>query len=166
MAHAGQDQTVPVGSTVTLTGTGSHDVDGNSLFFQWALIAIPTGSTATISHSTSTQPIFGADLVGLYVAQLIVNDGMENSDPVTVTITAGNAPPVADAGQDQNVPVFSLVTFNGSGSHDGDGDALSFQWSLDSRPQGSTATLLKSYLRSAYFHSGYSWNLCRNSRGF
>ncbi len=110
--------------------------------FQWALIAKPTGSTATLSNPASIQPTFGADLVGLYVAQLIVNDGMENSDPVTVTITAGNTPPVADAGQDQSVPVFSLVTLNGSGSHDGDGDALRFQWSLESRPQGSAATLL------------------------
>ncbi|GJL69143.1 MAG: hypothetical protein NPIRA06_17780 [Nitrospirales bacterium] len=142
VAHAGQDQTVPVGSTVTLIGTGSHDADGNSLIFQWALIALPTGSTATLSNSTSIQPTFGADLAGLYVAQLIVNDGMENSDPVTVTITGGNAPPVADAGQDQHVPVFSLVTLNGSGSHDADGDALSFQWSLESRPQESAATLL------------------------
>ena len=142
VAHAGQDQTVPVVSIVTLTGTGSHDVDSDSLIFQWALIAKPTGSIATLSNSTSIQPTFGADLVGLYVAQLIVNDGMENSDPVTVTITAGNTPPVADAGQDQHVPVFSLVTLNGSGSHDGDGDALRFQWSLESRPQGSAATLL------------------------
>lgn len=142
VAHAGQDQTVPVGSIVTLTGMGSHDVDRDSLIFQWALIAKPTGSIATLSNSTSIQPTFGADLVGLYVAQLIVNDGMENSDPVTVTITAGNTPPVADAGQDQSVPVFSLVTLNGSGSHDGDGDALTFQWSLESRPQGSAATLL------------------------
>lgn len=142
VAHAGQDQTVPVGSIVTLTGAGSYDADRDSLIFQWALIAKPTGSTATLSNSTSIQPTFGADLVGLYVAQLMVNDGMENSDPVTATITAGNAPPVANAGQDQHVPVFSLVTLNGSGSHDGDGDALSFQWSLESRPQGSAATLL------------------------
>ncbi|GJL60996.1 MAG: hypothetical protein NPIRA03_38530 [Nitrospirales bacterium] len=142
VAHAGQDQTVPVGSIVTLTGAGSYDVDRDSLIFQWALIAKPTGSIATLSISTSIQPTFGADLVGIYVAQLIVNDGMENSDPVTVTITAGNSPPVANAGQDQHVPVFSLVTLNGSGSHDADGDALSFQWSLESRPQGSAATLL------------------------
>ncbi len=142
VAHAGQDQTVPVGSSITLTGTGSHDVDGNSLIFQWALIAIPTGSTAILSNSTTVQPTFVVDLVGLYVAQIIVNDGMENSAPVTVTITAGNTPPAADAGQDQNVSVFSLVTLNGSGSHDVDGDALSFLWSLESRPQGSTTTLL------------------------
>ncbi len=142
VAHAGQDQTVPVGSTVTITGSGSHDVDGNSLIFQWALTAIPTGSTAKLSNSTTVQPTFAVDLVGLYVAQLIVNDGMDNSEPVTVTITAGNTPPVADAGQDQSVSVFSLVTLNGSGSHDVDGDALSFQWLLESRPQGSTTTLL------------------------
>ena len=142
VSHAGQDQTVSVGSTVTLNGTGSHDVDGHSLTYQWALIARPTGSTATLSDPSMVQPTFGADLIGLYVAQLIVNDGTEDSVPSTVTITAGNTPPVADAGQDQNVPVFSLVTLNGSGSHDVDGDTLTYQWTLESRPQGSTATLL------------------------
>ena len=142
VAHAGQDQTIPVGSTVTLNGSDSNDVDGHSLTFHWSLIAMPIGSTATISDSTTVQPTFVADLAGMYVAQLIVNDGTENSLPTTVTIATGNTPPVADAGQDQNVPVFSLVTLNGNRSHDPDIDALTFQWSLDSRPQGSTATLL------------------------
>ncbi len=142
VSDAGRDQTVPVGSLVTLNGSGSHDVDGHSLAFHWSLIAMPIGATATISDPTTIQPTFVADLAGLYVAQLIVNDGIEDSHPITVTIISGNTPPVADAGPDQNVPVFSLITLNGSGSHDVDGDALTFQWTLDSRPQGSTATLL------------------------
>ena len=104
----------------------------------------PSGPQPLISDPTTIQPTFVADLAGLYVAQLIVNDGTEDSLPITVTITSGNTPPVADAGPDQNVPVFSLITLNGSGSHDVDGDALTFQWTLDSRPQGSTATLLNS----------------------
>ncbi|MDR4495904.1 MAG: PKD domain-containing protein [Nitrospirales bacterium] len=142
VAHPGPDQTVPVGAAVILDGSNSLDVDHDSLTFHWALIAMPTGSVAILSGTSTVQPTFIADLPGIYVAQLIVNDGMEDSDPSTVTIMTGNAPPVADAGQDQSVPVHSLVSLNGSGSHDPDGNALTFQWSLDSRPLGSSATIL------------------------
>jgi hypothetical protein len=142
VAHAGQDQTVPAESTVILDGSGSHDVDGQSLSFQWSLIAMPTGSTATIFDPTTVQSTFVADLAGLYVAQLIVNDGMEDGVPATVSITTGNTPPVADAGPDQTVQVHSIVTINGIGSYDAEGNALTFQWTLESWPQGSLATLL------------------------
>lgn len=141
VANAGQDLTVPVGSTVILDGSGSHDVDGQSLSFHWWIIAMPFGSTATIFNPTTVQPTFVADLAGLYVAQLIVNDGTEGSVPTTVTITTGNRPPVGVAGPDQTVPVYSLVTLNGTGSHDAEGDALIFQWTLESRPHGSMASI-------------------------
>jgi hypothetical protein len=52
-----------------------------------------------------------------------------------------NDPPVADAGGDQNVTLGSLVSLNGSRSHDPDSDMLSFRWSFMSRPAGSRATL-------------------------
>ena len=142
VANAGQDQTVPGGSTVILDGSGSHDADSQALSFRWALIAMPLGSTASIFAPSTVQPTFVPDFAGVYVAQLIVNDGMEDSVPVTVAITTGNTPPVAVAGPDQHVPVLSLVTLNGGNSHDPDGDAITFQWTLESRPQASLATLL------------------------
>jgi hypothetical protein len=75
--------------------------------------------------------------------QLIVNDGDESSPPDTavVTIRPGNSAPVAEAGPDQNVQRGALVTLDGSGSYDPDGDALGFSWSLTSRPPGSRAAL-------------------------
>ncbi len=141
-AHAGEDQMVPIGSTVVLDGSHSADVDGDPLSFLWAMLAKPAGSAAILSDSTAIHPTFVADLAGVYVVQLMVHDGKEESLPVTVTITTGNTPPVANAGHDQSVPVLALVTLNGSGSHDADGDALTFQWTLDSRPPGSVATIL------------------------
>ena len=142
VAYAGQDQILPVGNTVQLDGRQSSDVDGDPLTFQWTLIAMPTGSTAILSDSTGVRPSFVAEVAGVYVAQLIVNDGKTNSLPVTVTMTAGNTAPIADAGQDQHVQVHTLVTLNGSASRDLDGNDLTFQWLLQVRPPESAAFLL------------------------
>ena len=47
---------------------------------------MPAGSTADLSDPAAVNPSFVIDIPGTYVAQLIVNDGMLNSDPVTVSI--------------------------------------------------------------------------------
>ncbi len=39
-----------------------------------------------------------------------------------------NYAPIADAGSDQSVTTMSLVTLNGSGSHDPNGDPLTYLW--------------------------------------
>ena len=141
VANAEPDQTVPIGSTVQLDGSNSSDVDGDPLTFLWALTAMPAGSTATLSDPTLVSPTFFADLPGIYVVQLIVNDGTEDSDPATVTITTANTPPVAEAGLDQTVPLGSMVQLDGSASSDVEGDPLTFAWTLTSQPTGSTASL-------------------------
>ena len=142
VANAGPDQIVPIGTTVKLDGRTSSDVDKDPLTYLWALIAKPTGSTATLNDVTLVQPTFVADLPGIYVVQLIVNDGIEHSDPATVTITTANTIPVAEAGPDQTVAVQTLVTLNGMSSYDMDGETLTYIWTLDSQPTGSTVSLL------------------------
>src|SRR6185503_10794625 len=100
----------------------------------------PAGSQATLVNSTLVNPAFVADVVGTYLAQLIVNDGMLDSLPATVTITFNNLPPMADAGPDQSlVFVGQTVRLNGSGSRDINGGPLSFRWTLTTRPTGSQA---------------------------
>ena len=59
------------------------------------------------------------------------NDGTVNSDPDSVIITTINVAPVANAGPDQaGMAPVSLVTLNGSGSSDANGDPLTYSWSL------------------------------------
>ena len=143
VADAGPDQSITAGDTVQLDGSGSKDLDGDSLTLTWSFVTVPTGSTATLSDRTATKPTFVADLVGLYVVQLIVNDGTLNSSADTVTVTAGpgNTLPTANAGADQGVTAGDTVQLDGGGSTDVDGDSLTYAWSLTSRPPGSTAAL-------------------------
>ena len=141
VANAGPNQTVSLGTTVTLNGTGSSDIDGNPLTYHWSFTSIPTGSGATLANPTTAKPTFLADKPGQYVAQLIVNDGLVNSAPAAVTISTANTAPVANAGPNQTAAVGSTVTLNGSGSTDADGNPLTYQWSFASVPTGSAATL-------------------------
>lgn len=52
-----------------------------------------------------------------------------------------NQIPIAVAGDDQSVHQGSLVTLDGSGSHDPDGDPIAFFWEITSDPPDSTAVL-------------------------
>ena len=142
VANAGPDQRVLfVGQTVQLDGSGSSDADGDPLTFRWSFTSRPPGSQATLSNATVVNPTFVADVLGIYVVQLIVNDGTIDSLAATVTITSGNTRPVANAGPDQTVFVGQTVQLDGSGSSDADGDPLTYRWALTTRPAGSQATL-------------------------
>jgi hypothetical protein len=142
-AHAGQNQNVKTGSQVTLDGSGSQDADNDPLTYQWELTSTPEGSSASLSDASGSNPSFTADLDGEYVATLVVSDGIEESAPVNVTITASstNSAPTADAGPDQNVTLGSEVTLDGSGSSDADNDPITYTWTMRSKPTGSSASL-------------------------
>ena len=141
IANAGTDQSVFVTDTVTLDGSGSTDVNGDTLTYSWSLTTKPDGSTALLSDPAAIAPTFVVDRPGTYVAQLIVNDGVASSAPDTVTITTLNTAPVANAGPDQSVVAGQVVLLNGTASADVDGQPLTFQWTFTVRPAGSTATL-------------------------
>ena len=141
VANAGPDQTVLIGQTVTLDGSGSTDANLDPLTYSWSFVSCPSGSTASLTNPISINPTFQIDKPGTYVVQLVVNDGIADSAPDTVTITTVNSPPGADAGQDQSVHAGSLVRLDGSGSSDVDGDILTFSWSFVEIPDESAAVL-------------------------
>lgn len=88
VADAGADQTVIVGTQVNLDGSGSYDPDVDPLTYSWSLYAQPDGSTAILSEADTMTPSLTTDIPGDYVIELVVNDGEEDSDPDSVTITA------------------------------------------------------------------------------
>lgn len=88
VAQAGADQTVSATIGVTLDGSASTDPDGGTISYTWSLTAQPAGATASLDDATAAGPTFVPDLAGTYVAQLVVNDGTDDSSPDVVTIVA------------------------------------------------------------------------------
>ncbi len=141
---------VLVGGAVQLSAANSTDSNRDALTFSWSLLSKPmkasgalADSAAVLAAPTLVNPVFTADVAGVYVLSLVVSDGKVNSEPVTVTVTASsqNLPPVANAGPEQVVVVGAPVTLSGSASTDPNGDTLTYQWSLTTRPNLSAATL-------------------------
>jgi hypothetical protein len=136
-ANAGPDQTVGEGVNVTLDGSNSSDPDGNLASYSWTQI---TGTPATLSDPSAAKPNFISPVVGAggesLTFELTITDslGLTAIDTCIVNVTAGNKPPVADAGLDQTADESISVTLNGSNSNDPDGVINTFQWAQTAGP--------------------------------
>jgi hypothetical protein len=144
VSNAGSDQNVITNKLVTLNGSESDDPEGTLIIFLWKFIEVPAGSTVTdasLSDTDSAKPTFTPDVDGTYRLRLVVNDGVKDSEPDEVSITAAvpNVAPNANAGPDQNVLTAATVYLDGSVSNDPDnGPQLpTYLWSFDSVPVGS-----------------------------
>ena len=108
VAIAGPDQykyvtpgtVLPLAVPVTLDGSKSADINGQTLTYKWTLNS-PSGSQAVLSTqapASASQPTFTADVMGTYVATLVVNDGIVDSQSVAqtrITVAETNMAPVA-----------------------------------------------------------------------
>jgi hypothetical protein len=86
VANAGDDKinvarTIPV----DINGTGT-DSNGDNLTYEWTIkTTSPTGGS--IADITNKDTTFTATQAGVYTLSLVVNDGTEDSDEDTMTIT-------------------------------------------------------------------------------
>lgn len=88
VANAGAPQTVLVGSTVTLDGTGSTDANNDTITYSWSILQRPDSSTAMLASTTGAKPTFVPESAGLYVITLIASDGKSSSAVATTSVTA------------------------------------------------------------------------------
>jgi hypothetical protein len=152
VADAGPDQAITApGATVQLDGSGSYDLEGDQLSYQWSMVQKPVGSMAVLSNPAIANPVFSADVPGDYAIALVVSDSWSSSSSDSVTMSFINSKPVANAGGNQSVVAGSLVELNGDGSTDANGDPLTYTWSFVSKPPGSLAVLTTSLPFAANF---------------
>ena len=137
VAAAGDDQNVDARVPVILSGFGSTD-PASYLWEQTKGTSVILSNPTTL-YPTFTSPNVETDGEALYF-QLTVTDnsGLQSIDIVIINVSAGNQPPVADAGSIQTVDEGDTVTLNGSGSTDPDDGIASYLWEQTS---GTSTTL-------------------------
>ncbi len=151
VADAGPNQSVAAASTVTLSGSGSYDPEGDPLSFTWTFDSVPDGSALagetgfTINGGDEVATAFTPDALGTYVISLMVTDGVGNNstpDRTLVEVVTGDAP-VANAGEDQTATTGTAVSLDGTESFDPMGRDLGYTWELAKAPEGSALTKVK-----------------------
>jgi hypothetical protein len=85
----GPSSGVFTGDRVQLDGSTSTSPDPqNQLSFSWSLVSKPSGSSAMFSDIHSAVTGFIPDLPGNYLTELIVNDGINVSEPGRLLVAA------------------------------------------------------------------------------
>lgn len=141
VADAGRDASILTTHTFQFDGSNSYDEELGELTYSWTL-AIPENSTSTLNNPDNMFPSFTPDIPGTYTATLTVTDeeGLSDSDSVVITADNENLPPVAEPGTDITGKTGDVISMDGTGSYDPEGEELSYLWSLSS-PDSSTASL-------------------------
>ncbi len=122
------------GSPITFNGSGSYDENDYIVSWLWDL----DGDGIYETNATATQGVVNYTWCDDYSGNVSikVTDSFGATDVDNTAVTVLNVPPVANAGPDQKVEVFDVVSFNGS-AIDTPCDTLTFEWDFG---DGTNAT--------------------------
>ncbi len=123
LADAGGPYTGAGGIAVQFDGSGSIDVDGTIVSYEWDFGDGSSGTGPAPTHAYSEM--------GFFMVQLTVTDDGGATDTVNTAATvslATNQPPDVDPGGPYSGVVDELVTLDASNTFDADGDTLIFIW--------------------------------------
>ena len=131
-ADAGGPYTGNAGEPISFNGSGSFDPDGEIVLYEWDFES--DGVFDMSSEEPAATHTYPGEFSGTATLRVTDNDGNTGTDTALVEVQApANQPPTANAGPDQTVECSSsagaVVSLDGSGSSDPDGDPLTFSWS-------------------------------------
>ena len=142
--------------SIALDASGSSDPENKLLTFEWSIVSGPEGHTAKLENHQSPKPTLYPDRMGIYKIQLVVSDGLNESDPFvsSVTLDSGDYRARASMTRLQELPeafngkLFSQVPiqFDASSSQmmiypeSFSFIDLSYQWRVVSGPEGANAS--------------------------
>jgi len=136
VANAGLDRRITVGGTIILSGVASYDDNGDDLTFNWT----PTNgnpAVITLADNNTIKASFSPIVPGEYHFDLVVSDGVLESDLDTVIVTAeiNRSPTVSITSPESgaNFTTTDTITLVGEGNDDEDGvlPASALTWQSD-----------------------------------
>lgn len=113
------DQTVGLGDSASLDGSGSYDDDGSIVRWDWDFGDGTTASEEITSHTYGSE--------GTYRVKLTVIDNDDKKDRAYATAYAIGDAPIANANGPYDGVAGSFITFDGSGSSDTEG-IVEYEW--------------------------------------
>jgi len=144
VANAGADQLIFIDQAVTLDGTLSTDVNGDSLTYLWTILSKPADSLRTIEDETSPIASFTPDTDRLYILQLVVTDSFGAKSYDTIILDGSAINPVARSGGPEALQDGAIIgqaaSVDGSTSLSGNGQSvgLAYQWSVLGLSEGES----------------------------
>jgi PKD repeat protein len=147
-ANAGPDQVVGPGENVAFDASRSADRDGEIVDYRWTFGDGTEGEGKQVGHVYEKS--------GRYEVRLNVTDdsGAACGAAADVLVVIVNSPPVAEAGPDQDAfsgGAHDMVLFDGTRSHDPDGEPLTFFWDFGDGTNGTGAKISHTYAKSGRY---------------
>jgi len=155
-----------VGVAVQLDGTASKAFQRESpletpaLNFHWSFVSVPPRSEARLNDPTLGKPSFVPDVAGAYAVQLVVDDGVLPSAPVTASVDVRNdcapvvtafRPSPAAPGVGSTVTLAADVASPCDGKDAGANPVVAWRWFFASVPAGSKAVIAQAGSPQASF---------------